>query len=138
MIHANMPFRAVEDFYFLAFCNEIRPSYEVPSRYVLSHDLLDSEAARVNLAETERLAGMKRITFLIDGWEDIGRRSLYGTVAAGINQFPVVLGLKDMTGQRGSAEKMLEAAEEAIRNAQLPIEDMIATCTDNPTVMQSF
>ncbi|KAI5822122.1 hypothetical protein K523DRAFT_257477 [Schizophyllum commune Tattone D] len=81
---------------------------------------------------------MKCITFLIDGWEDIGWRSLYGTVAAGINLFPIVLGLKDMTGQRGSAEKMLEAAEEAIRNAQLPIEDMIATCTDNPTVMQSF
>ncbi|KAI5891653.1 uncharacterized protein SCHCODRAFT_02668963 [Schizophyllum commune H4-8] len=81
---------------------------------------------------------MKCITFLIDGWDDIGRQSLYGTVAAGINQFPIVLGLKDMTGQRGSAEKMLEAAEEAIRNAQLPIEDMIATCTNNPTVMQSF
>ena len=42
-IHANIPFSIVGDEYFNEFLNEIRPSCEVPSHYVLSHNLLDSE-----------------------------------------------------------------------------------------------
>ncbi|KAF8645091.1 hypothetical protein AX14_009283 [Amanita brunnescens Koide BX004] len=66
-IHANIPFSVAGDEYFHEFLNEIRPSYEAPSRYVLSHNLLDSEAARVELEEIDRLKARKCLTLLLDG-----------------------------------------------------------------------
>jgi hypothetical protein len=41
------------------------------SRYVLSHSILDSEAAQVQLEEMAYMKDQKRLTLLIDGWEDI-------------------------------------------------------------------
>ncbi|KAG2352010.1 hypothetical protein BDR07DRAFT_1344780 [Suillus spraguei] len=61
-IHANIPFYAGGDFYLRQFLNEIRPSYTAPSRYVLSHNLLDSEAAIVKLEEIDRLKSRRLLT----------------------------------------------------------------------------
>jgi len=100
---------------------------------------MDAEAARVQIEEIDRLKKAKRLTLLFDGWEDKLRRSLYGTVAARVGEYPTVLSLDDLTGHRGSADKYLETAKKAMKNME--IEDgrnIIALTTDNPTVMQSF
>jgi hypothetical protein len=117
----------------------LRPSYEPPTWFVLSHSIMDSEAARVQLEELERLKDRAKLTMLFDGWEDKIGRSLYGTVASEVNQYPVVLSLDDMTGHRGSADKMLETSQKALKT--MGMEDgrkLIALTTDNPTVMQAF
>ncbi|KAJ7069348.1 ribonuclease H-like domain-containing protein [Mycena amicta] len=78
-------------------------------------------------------------TLLIDGWEDELRRSLYGTAAARVDEPTIVMGLNDVTGNRGSAPKILEAAELAM--AEMGIEDascFLAAVTDNPNVMKVF
>jgi hypothetical protein len=139
IIHANIPFAIAENFYFKDYLDSICPSYTSPSRYVLSHMLLDSEAAHVQIEELEHLKKRKRLTFLFDGWDDRLRRSLYGSVASEVNHFPVVLSLDDMTGSRGSAEKLLDVAQKGLKNMEL--EDgkrFIACTTDNLTVMQAF
>jgi hypothetical protein len=59
---------------------------------------MDSEVARVQIADIAHLKERKRLTLLLDGWEDKIRRSLYGCLAAEVNQRPVVLSLEDMTG----------------------------------------
>lgn len=59
---------------------------------------MDSEIAHVQMEDIARLKGRKRLTYLLDGWEDKIRRSLYGSMAAEVNQHPVVLSLEDMTG----------------------------------------
>ncbi|KIK75104.1 hypothetical protein PAXRUDRAFT_94925, partial [Paxillus rubicundulus Ve08.2h10] len=97
-VHANLPFLAIDNPFFHIFLNTIRPSYNPPSRYVLSHNLLDSEAVRVQQEDIERLKNCKKLTLLLDGWEDLLKRSLYGSVAVEVNQHPVVLSLDDMTG----------------------------------------
>jgi hypothetical protein len=48
------------------------------------------------------------------------------------------LGLNDLTGHRGSADKLIEVAKDAIVNAELPPRNIIAATTDNPTTMQAF
>jgi len=99
---------------------------------------MDAEAARVQKEDIDTLKSQKLSTLLIDGWEDKLRRSLYGTVVANIAQHPTILGLNDLTGYRGSADKLLEVAKEAINNMELPPQNIIAVTTDNPTTMQAF
>ncbi|KAG2742505.1 hypothetical protein P692DRAFT_20879194 [Suillus brevipes Sb2] len=48
IVHANIPFLVAENWFFHNFLDEIRPSYQAPSRYVLSHSIMDSEVARPN------------------------------------------------------------------------------------------
>jgi hypothetical protein len=56
----------------------------------------------------------KRLTLLIDGWEDILKRSLYGSATAQIGQYPSVLSLTDMTGEHASAEGIFSAVKGAL------------------------
>jgi hypothetical protein len=132
-------FSVSENWFFLDFLNELQPLYEAPSRYVLSHSIMDAEAARVELEEIVYMKDRKRLAFLIDDWEDTLRRSLYGSVAAEVGQYPSVLSLTDMTGNRATAENILKAAADGLKIMELEGgRNIIAVTTDNPSVMQSF
>ncbi|KIK94709.1 hypothetical protein PAXRUDRAFT_142293 [Paxillus rubicundulus Ve08.2h10] len=100
---------------------------------------MDAELARVHLEEISCVKDRKKPTFLIDGWEDLLKRSLYGALAAEVNQYPIVLSLSDMTGHQGSANKLLEVSMDALKFMDMEnAKNIIATTTDNPTVMQAF
>ncbi|KAH7918267.1 hypothetical protein BV22DRAFT_1024858, partial [Leucogyrophana mollusca] len=100
---------------------------------------MDAEVCRVQIEEISRLKERKRLTYLMDGWEDKLKRSLYGSVAAEVNQYPVVLSLEDMSGHRGSAEKLVETSVRALQTMEVEdARNFIASTTDNPTVMQAF
>ncbi|KAF8515666.1 hypothetical protein JB92DRAFT_3154691 [Gautieria morchelliformis] len=73
---------------------------------------------------------------LVDGWEDIMRRSIYGNILAKHTQYPVMLGIKGMTGERASADAILDV-EEAIKKMEKDWPSIITLVTDNPTVMQA-
>lgn len=70
LVHANVAFRSAEDPFLLEFLDHIRPSYNPPSRYVLSHTVMDAESARAHTEDITRLKSWKRLTMLFDGWED--------------------------------------------------------------------
>ncbi|KAI0073357.1 hypothetical protein K474DRAFT_1603514 [Panus rudis PR-1116 ss-1] len=100
---------------------------------------MDAEYARVTVDERDRLSKREFITFLIDGWEDSARRSLYGCVAAGVGEYPQVLGLEDLTGHRGSADKLVQVATKVLEPPGVNlVRNVVAATTDDPTVMQSF
>jgi hypothetical protein len=93
------------------------------------------------LKETARFQSYKCFTFLTDGWEDKRHRSLTGCVAARMSGDPIVLGLVDMTGNRGSAEGYMRAALESMGRMEIDASlctHFRALTTDNPTVMQAF
>ena len=92
-VHANIAFRSGEDPFLRQFTDAIRPSYTPPTRYVLSHRLLDAEISRVDVEEIARLHKRKRLTLLIDGWEDRLRRELYGSVAVEVSYSSILLSL---------------------------------------------
>ncbi|KAF8225744.1 hypothetical protein L208DRAFT_1408030 [Tricholoma matsutake] len=109
----DVAFSVSENWFFLNFLNELWPLYEAPSRYVLSHSIMDAEAASSNLSEASSYCSVatdstavsydrKRLTLLIDGWEDILRPSLYGSVAVEVGQYLSVLSLTDMTGNHAT------------------------------------
>ncbi|KAJ7509410.1 hypothetical protein B0H11DRAFT_1901529 [Mycena galericulata] len=108
IIHGNISFVSVDDPYLDEFLHDLR-------RFALTHNLLDAEAADVFLREADRLKSSKLLTMLEDGWEDQVKRSIYGNVAAGIDAFPIIMSLNDMTGERGNAPKCLDIALEALQ-----------------------
>ncbi|KAG2051181.1 hypothetical protein BDR06DRAFT_890205, partial [Suillus hirtellus] len=70
IVHSNIPFSVTENWFFQHFLDEIHPSYQAPSHYVLSHSIMDSEIAHVQMEDIARLKGHKCLTYLLDGWED--------------------------------------------------------------------
>ncbi|KAJ7133924.1 ribonuclease H-like domain-containing protein [Mycena crocata] len=101
--------------------------------------LVPESKADTFLRETERLQSSKLLTLLEDGWEDRLRRSIYGVVAAGMDSFPIVMSLDDLTGARGNATKCLDIAVSSLTLMGVPTaRNFIAATTDNPTTMQAF
>lgn len=109
--------------------------YKVPSRFVLSGTVLSAECARVDLLEMERLQNRQSMTLLVDGWEDIAKRSLYGAVLTETGKHPVVLGLTDLTGKRATAEAVVDVCNTSLKKMCVDPKQLAALCTDNPTVM---
>jgi hypothetical protein len=67
------------------------------------------------------------------------KRSLYGSVAVEVNHPPVVLALKDMTGQRATADNLITISQKAMDQMEVGDgKNFIAVMTDNPTVMQAY
>ena len=113
--------------------------YIPASPYVLSHCILDKEHARVHLEDVEYLQSRKFLTYLFDGWEDSLRRSLYGSVAAEVKQFPIILSLDNMTGKRGNVPTLVEMMEKATNSMDIgDMRNFVAVTTDNPTTMQAY
>lgn len=139
-VHANIAFIQANNIFLANFTNDICPSFHVASRNTMSTLMLDSEHSRVHLELVDVLQSMKRSgTYIIDGWEDELRRSLYGSAAGRVGQPTVIMGLQDLTGHRGSAAKILEASGKAM--TEMGIQDascFLATVTDDPNVMKSF
>ncbi|KAJ3990836.1 ribonuclease H-like domain-containing protein [Lentinula boryana] len=106
----------------------------------MTRTFLDSEYSRVHLETVDALAEKLRSeTLLIDGWEDILRRSIYGVATAHVGKPSVVLGLRDLTGHRGNAAKIVETAQSCL--TEMGVVDagcLLAVVTDNPSVMQKF
>lgn len=138
MIHGNVPLSHSGNPFFLKFVHYLRPSYDPASRYVLNERYLLAEEARAYNEDLKRLEGRKNLTYLMDGWEDIQRRSIYGTMLAEVGEYPVVLGLEELTGIRATADNLISLSERAMIKKEITIENVIAVCTDNPTTMQAF
>ncbi|KAF8989513.1 ribonuclease H-like domain-containing protein [Cyathus striatus] len=84
---------------------------------------LPAEEGRAYKEDMERLKNKENLTYLIDGWEDSMRRSVYGCLLAEVGEYSFIIGLKELTGVRVTADNLL---------------CIIAVCTDNPTTMQAF
>jgi hypothetical protein len=139
LIHSNSSFNSADSPFLAAWIDVLRPSYDIPSAWTLAGYILDAEHSRVHLLEVNKLQNTRVKTLLWDGWEDKTRHSLYGAVAAGMQEHPVVLGLQNMTGRRGSADELMNGILECLK--KMEVEDakcFIALTTDNPTVMRAF
>ena len=99
---------------------------------------LPAEEARSFQEDLKRLDGRHNLTYLMDGWEDTQKRSIYGCMVAEVSQFPVVLGLEELTGVRATADYLVEVANRALVKKNIKPSSIIAVCTDNPTTMQAF
>ena len=99
--------------------------------------LLPAEEARVTLIEEQRLKMMKYLTTMVDGWDDCVKRSIYGSLVTAPKERPVILGLADLTGERSTANKIVEISDEALKKKNVEPENVTAIVTDNPTMMKA-
>jgi len=95
IVHANIPFIAAKDDFFLEFAEHLRPSYNPPSPYTLTHTVMAGEESRVYLFELDRLKSKRNLTIMVDGWDDRLWRSVYGVLATQRGDFPSVLQSND-------------------------------------------
>jgi hypothetical protein len=92
-------FKASENLFLIKWVFDIRPSYDLASRYILMERYLPAEEQRAILEDLEGLKGRNNMTFLLDGWDDAMWRSIYGSILAKVAVHPIVLGLQKMTGR---------------------------------------
>ena len=100
--------------------------------------LLPGEEAKAFTADVKRLEGRNNLTYLMDGWDDSKRRSIYGCMIAEVAEFPVVLGVEELTGIRATADNLCDVATKALAKKSVDPKAIIAVCTDNPTPMVAF
>jgi hypothetical protein len=99
---------------------------------------LPTEEARVFNEDIKHLEGRNNLTYLLDGWEDSQRRSVYGSLVAEVSQFPIVLGLEELSGVRATADHLVQVSNRALTKKSVKASSILAVCTDNPTTMQAF
>jgi hypothetical protein len=128
----------VEDPFFVAFISKLRPSYQVPGRFMLVAEIFVAEHARVFELECARLhAGTKWIA-LIDGWADPAHRDLYGTVAQERGVSGILLSLEDVTGKRVTGEDVRDTLYRGAAAMGVTMRSFLAICSDSPKVMLKF
>ncbi|KIK49987.1 hypothetical protein GYMLUDRAFT_65460 [Collybiopsis luxurians FD-317 M1] len=140
IIHANLPFSVVDNIFLHDFTDELQPSFNVASCFTMTQTFLDSENSCVHLEMVDELASMQcTATILVDGWEDIMHHSVYGVAAAHVGKPSIILGLHNLTGHRGKAQKILNVTESCMANMGIvDASCALATVTDNSNVMKRF
>ncbi|KAE9397467.1 hypothetical protein BT96DRAFT_860176, partial [Gymnopus androsaceus JB14] len=76
---------------------------------------------------------------IIDGWDDRLHQSIYAMLHVAPDMYLIVLSLQDMTGERGTANNLLEVSNKSME--VMGIQDAVGTIaltTDNPAIMRSF
>jgi len=68
---SGTPLDFVEDSYWRQFFVRIRPAFKIPSRYIISNKLLDSEYARVNADVHLKMTISKNLSLECDSWSNI-------------------------------------------------------------------
>ncbi|KAF9000108.1 ribonuclease H-like domain-containing protein [Cyathus striatus] len=99
---------------------------------------LPAEEVRAYNEDVERLAARESLTYLMDGWEDSMKQSVYGCLVSEVGEYPIILALKELTGIRATADNLVVVADEALTKKQVNSRAITAVCTDNPTTMQAF
>jgi hypothetical protein len=99
---------------------------------------LPAEEQRAIEEDIRHLKTRKNLTYLLDGWEDAMRRSVYGSLLAEVGEHPIILGLHELTGRQATADNLIEISVQALERKEVNPQMVIAVCTDNPTTMQAF
>ena len=100
--------------------------------------MLLAEDARVFVLEKARLKKNRKLTYLINGWEDEGGRSMYASLGQQWGQAGVLMGLEDMTGKRVDGEELEKVIDRTMGKMDIDMSYFLAITTDNPRVMGKF
>ena len=138
VVHGRLSFAVGDNPFLAAWVAKIRPSYTVPSRFVLSTELLVAEHSRVLQLEKARVRASKRFTFMTDGWEDLLRRSQYASIAQERGGAGILLNIEEMTGKRVDSPQLVGLTKRAMSNMDIDPSFFIAVCSDNPNVMRKY
>ncbi|CAG8730422.1 8917_t:CDS:2 [Dentiscutata erythropus] len=135
LIYSNVPFRFVENPFFALFLKKLYSSYNLPSRYILTHRIMQAEYARVLLEMVDRLEESNDLTLSLDGWTDVSGNSIYAFLLHKFENVNEVINIEDFSITRHTANNLLIAIETSLKNINLDFNKIIALVTDSPSVM---
>jgi hypothetical protein len=107
LVNAQVQFAASEDEFFIQYSRILCPTYDPPSAFMLSGEILASKLAYVKSEQMKEVQNGKMWTYLMDGWEDTQRRSLYTSMLQKRGQPGIILNIKNMTSMRADGEALL-------------------------------
>ncbi|CAG8493613.1 1341_t:CDS:2 [Cetraspora pellucida] len=135
LIYSNVPFRFVENPFFALFLKKLYSSYNLPSRYILTHRIMQAEYARVLLEMVDHLEESNNLTLSLDGWTDVSGNSIYAFLLHKFENINEVINIEDFSITRHTANNLLIAIETSLKNINLDFNKIIALVTDSPSVM---
>jgi hypothetical protein len=141
VIMNGMAFRTVNNNFFAEFVKKLNPSYDLPGRKKLAHEVLTQEVVYVEIKNESLLAEAAHLTLNIDGWSDRCRRSLYEYNVITDSRKAIVLSLIDVSRDSHTAEFLVNRLESVLARASTNVNitsKIRAIVTDNPNVMQKM
>lgn len=127
------PLSIVDNPFWISFLKKLRPAYTLPSRYVLSHTLLDREDKRISDLVLVTIAQAECLAIVSDGWTSINNTPIVNfmiTTPEPVFLKSVTTGENRHTGQY-IAQLLLEVIDEVGANK------VLAVVTDNAANMKA-
>ena len=127
------PLSIVESPFWKSFFTKLRPAYRLPTRYVLSHTLLDREDKRISNLVSVKIAQAECLAIVSDGWTSVNNTPIVNfviTTPEPVFLKSVTTGENSHTGQY-IAQLLRETIDEVGANK------VMAVVTDNAANMKS-
>lgn len=128
----------MENPFFVRFINELQPSYKILGWHTLSNMMLLAEDAHVFSLEKTQLKNSKKLTYLVDGWDDLTGCSIYASMVQKCTEPSIIMNLEDMTGKHVDAVQLGNIMDRAMAEMDISLRSFLTITTDNPKVMQKF
>jgi hypothetical protein len=141
IIMNDMSFRTVDNNFFVEFIKKLNPSYDLPGRKKLAHEVLTQEMVYVENKNESLLAEAAHLTLNLDGWSDQCRRSLYEYNVITDSRRAIVLSLADVSSSSHTADFLVDKLESVLARISTNINitsKIRAIVTDNPNTMQKM
>ncbi|CAG8623301.1 591_t:CDS:2, partial [Gigaspora rosea] len=135
LIYGNIPFSFAENPYFILFLKTLRSSYNPPSRYKLSNNVIQTEYARILVEMVDRINAMSDLTLPLDRWTDVSNNSIYTFLLHKFEDINEIINIEEFSSIRHTASNLLIAIINLLQNISIDFSKIIAVVTDNPSVM---
>ncbi|CAF0838120.1 unnamed protein product, partial [Didymodactylos carnosus] len=131
IIMNGISFRTVNNSFFLEFVKKLNPSYDLPDRKKLAHEILIQELVHVEHKNETLIAEAAHLTLNIDEWSDRCHRSLYEYNVITDSWKAIVLSLIDISSYSHTADFLVNRLESVLNKASTNVSIISKLCAIN-------
>ncbi|KAJ3639992.1 hypothetical protein Zmor_003318 [Zophobas morio] len=126
------PLSFTENKYWQKAFKALRPSFTLPSRFVLSSRLLDNEYLKIKESVTLELASASYLSVQLDGWSNVRCEPIINVVLT--TPRPIVYKIIDTQEKKHTAEYMADIIQEVF--SEIGVDRIVSVITDNAKNME--
>lgn len=132
IFNSAYPLRMVEDDNWKTFFKELRPSFKLPSRYELSHRLLDNAYTETNKFVESKLAEAQNLSIMCDGWTNIRNEGIINFIVT--TPEPVFVKCVETATNKHTSQYIKELLEDVLKTYNP--QKFVCIITDNASNMR--
>jgi len=80
IVDKHLPLDSTDNVFFKDWLLSFAPTYEIPSRWYITNDLMHARYSVIHQVNKSRIEGLDDVGINVDGWEDEAKRSLYAII----------------------------------------------------------